>query len=210
METALKDVRALYGSYESIIEEVGSETIENRFNKIFSSMKEFIEDKKLEEDVFINTRILLIAILDCFTDLHRLKSFHQISEVNAFKEKAYESAWILRRKPIQVKSKVIESDYINEKFIYSYLMFYLLDGRTTISDANFLSENNQNKYNLAIKGFLNTLLYYLKFRDCSPQVLELMLMAFKAGEVTKDIEIEKKIQLENNKFDSDKKIKKKK
>ena len=69
-----------------------------------------------------------------------------------------------------------------------------MDGRNSISDANFLAENNQSEYNLAIKGFLNTLLYYLKFRDCSPQVLELMLMAFKAGEVIKAVEIEKKIQ----------------
>ncbi|MDE7087709.1 MAG: hypothetical protein K2O67_05920, partial [Clostridia bacterium] len=74
------------------------------------------------------------------------------------------------------------------------IMYFLMDGRNSISDANFLAENNQSEYNLAIKGFLNTLLYYLKFRDCSPQVLELMLMAFKAGEVIKAVEIEKKIQ----------------
>ncbi len=194
MEAALKDVKALYGSYGAIIDEIGSATIENRFNKILSAMGDFIKSKNSHVEMVINTRILLIAILDSYTDLSRLKSFHKINEVNTFKEKAYESAWILRRKPIQVNSKSIESDYINEKFVYSYLMLYLLNGRTTISDANFLSENSNSEYNLAIKGFLNTLLYYLKFRDCSPQVLELMLMAFKAGEVTKEIELEKKIQ----------------
>ncbi len=36
---------------------------------------------------------------------------------------------------------------------------------------------------IAFKNFLDTLYYYLKFRRCDAQSLELMLLAFKAGQI---------------------------
>ena len=36
---------------------------------------------------------------------------------------------------------------------------------------------------IAFKNFLNTLYYYLKFRKCDAQSIELMLLAFKAGQI---------------------------
>lgn len=41
------------------------------------------------------------AVLDYFTDINRLKHFHEISRTNLYKTKAYEISWLLRRRPIQ-------------------------------------------------------------------------------------------------------------
>lgn len=36
---------------------------------------------------------------------------------------------------------------------------------------------------IAFKNFLDTLYYYMKFRKCDAQSIELMLLAFKAGQL---------------------------
>ena len=38
----------------------------------------------------------------------------------------------------------------------------------------------------SFKNFLNTFYYYLKFRRCDAQSIELMLLAFKAGQLLFD------------------------
>lgn len=146
--------------------------------------------------LYVNERLLLIALLDYYMDVKRLKSLHQhINEINEYKSKAYEVAWILRRKPIQIlqfpMTKNQEAaqtydeqlDYVNEQFVFSYIMSFLvgdIDLLKILAESD--TKNNVND-TASIKGFVNTLLYYLKFRNCGAQELELMLMAFDAGNV---------------------------
>ncbi len=117
------------------------------------------------------------AVLDYFTDISRLKHFHKITRTNSFKVISYEISWLLRRKPLQVLEDGREElVYINEKFVLSYIMSYLthLVGTDFYDD---LKPKNQE----AFDGFIDSLYYYLKYRNCNSQALELALLSFGAG-----------------------------
>ena len=191
MSDGLDQIKALKETYESLIRLFGEIEIENRYKKFIDSIEEYLQYFCKQHDIkreifFVNRRMLLIAIFDFFTDVSRIKDFHQIVEVNEYKAKAYEAAWFLRRKPIQVidddPDSVNESvDYINEQFVFNYLLGFLIGGKDEIAKIKKSKKVNH------VKGFLDSLLYYLKFRECEPRALELMLTAFMAGEVVQNI-----------------------
>ena len=121
------------------------------------------------------------AGLDYFTDISRLKHFHQAKHINSLKVISYETYWLLRRKPIQILVEDETSDamaFLNEKFVFSRIAKYLMgDGKRVI-----LSPETK-------KGFLNyldSLFYYLKYRNYDAEMLEMMLMGFKAGVLVAD------------------------
>ncbi|MCI9604913.1 MAG: hypothetical protein HFH19_12150 [Ruminococcus sp.] len=103
--------------------------------------------------------------------------FLTFNKLNEIKIKAYETFWLLKRKPLQLKGQV-ENDkflYVNEKFLLTRLTSFMLG-----DDINkpIVGENST-----MFKNFLDTLYYYLKFRKCDAQSMELMLLAFKAGQL---------------------------
>ena len=103
--------------------------------------------------------------------------FLTFNKLNEIKIKAYETFWLLKRKPLQLKGQ-IEDDkflYVNEKFLLTRLTSFMLG-----DDINkpIVGENST-----MFKNFLDTLYYYLKFRKCDAQSMELMLLAFKAGQL---------------------------
>lgn len=169
----------LYEDYADILKEFGKKRIQDRFYYLYSSYEKFIIDGGLSEDVHINDFTLMHAILDYFTDVSRLKRFHKISRINTFKVVSYEISWLLRRKPLQVLTDDNEElVYINEKFILSYIISYL----TQLVGVDFyedLTPANQKSFD----GFIDSLYYYLKYRNCSSQALELALLSFGAGVV---------------------------
>lgn len=171
----LERIRVEYTSYGSLIDKVGLNKIEERYNKIEGIFQSFLKNAELESIFYLNKRILLIAILDFFSDILRLREYHSIKEINEIKMKAYETSWILRRKPIQVRPESLaglpENDYINEQAVFDYLTSYLLDGQK-IESAEIYEE---------MTGFFDTLYYYLRFRDCEPRALEMALHAFQVG-----------------------------
>ena len=118
------------------------------------------------------------ALFDYFSDVSRLKAYQKIRHINAIKIKAYETFWLIQRKPIQITAPQLEDDkiiYINEKFVLSRLVCYLLE-----DDINkpIVGESQQ-----AFQNFLDTLYYSFKFRRCDPQALEILILAFKAGQL---------------------------
>lgn len=167
----------LYDDYADILKEFGKNRIQERFSDIYMAYQKFIQKNNLENVVRINDFTLMHAILDYFTDISRLKRFHKISHTNTFKIVSYEISWLLRRKPLQI----LEDDdeelvYINEKFVLSYIMSYL----TELVGEDFydkLSQENQE----AFDGYIDSLFYYLKYRNCNSQALELALLNFGAG-----------------------------
>ena len=83
--------------------------------------------------------------------------------------------------PIQILVEDETSDamaFLNEKFVFSRIAKYLMgDGKRVI-----LSPETK-------KGFLNyldSLFYYLKYRNYDAEMLEMMLMGFKAGVLVAD------------------------
>ncbi len=103
--------------------------------------------------------------------------FLTFNKLNEIKIKAYETFWLLKRKPLQLKGQVEDDKflYVNEKFLLTRLTSFMLG-----DDINkpIVGENST-----MFKNFLDTLYYYLKFRKCDAQSMELMLLAFKAGQL---------------------------
>lgn len=177
----MNNIENTYINYEEIVSEFKPEVIQSRFEQIYEEMKAFIRRMGLEEIAKINAEILMQALLDYFSDVYRLKKYQKISHTNGIKIKAYETFWIVHRKPIQLTADELEDDkniYINEKFVLSRLVSYLLGDRVNMP----IIEEKQK----AFQSFLDTLYYYLKFRRCDPQSIELMILAFKAGQLLGD------------------------
>lgn len=177
----MKNIENTYVNYDEIVREFGEEVIKARFEQVFEEMQMFISTNQLEPIAKINQLVLTQALLDYFSDIYRLKKYQNIDHINEIKIKAYETFWLVQRKAIQLATDELEDDrmiYINEKFVLSRLVSYLLG-----DDVNkpLIAERQK-----AFQNFLDTLYYYLKFRRCDAQSIELMILAFKAGQLLGD------------------------
>ncbi|MFR7476061.1 hypothetical protein [Frisingicoccus sp.] len=170
-------ISTLYDNYSDIINEFGKSKIQERFQDLYIAYNKFIEDKQVNNSVQLNSFTLMHAVLDYFTDISRLKRFHKIKRTNSFKIIAYELSWLVRRKPLQIlEDDKEELVYINEKFILSYIMSYF----TQLVGFDFY-DKLEEKNKKAFDGYVNSLYYYLKYRNCSSQSLEFALLSFGAG-----------------------------
>jgi hypothetical protein len=166
------DIKSKYVSNSSIVKEFGEKYIQEKYDSILLAMNNFIQETNLK-NAEVNKAILWHVILDCYTDIYRMKSFHNVKEVNDIKITAYESYWLLKRKPLQiVKSDDEQSIFINEKFVLSLILSFIS------KDDN---DNLDILANEKMEYFTATLFYFLKYRIKNPQTLELMLLAFDAG-----------------------------
>lgn len=173
----MNNIENTYVKYDELVSAVGQEVINSRIQQISQEMLDFLKFNDLEEVAYINEMALTHATMDYFSDVQRLKDYQQIERINEIKIKAYETFWLLKRKPLQLKQQ-IEDDrllYVNEKFLLTRLTSFMLG-----EDINMPIVEEKS---IAFKNFLNTLYYYLKFRRCDAQSIELMLLAFKAGQV---------------------------
>ena len=104
-----------------------------------------------------------------------LKEFHSIEKVRTEKIFAYTVAWIVRRKPLQFKDYTdAEKDiYVNERFA-AYLM---LNECLLCGEKKLVSGEGRIK----LDEYIKLLLYYFKYRECNPQVIELAIESFKMG-----------------------------
>ena len=90
---------------------------------------------------------------------------------------AYTVAWIVRRKPLQfIKYSDVEKDiFVNERFAA-----YLMINECMAGDSKKYIDK---KYYGQLKEYSDLLLYYFKYRECNPQVIELAIESFKLGMV---------------------------
>lgn len=171
----MRNIENTYTSYEELVNKVGEEVIESRIKQIAFEMKEFLKSNELQDFVYIHEMLLTHAGMDYFSDIQRLKDYQKIEHINEVKIKAYETFWLLKRKPLQL-IKQLESDkwlYVNEKFLLVRLTNFMLQDNMNVPMAQ--------ERKAAFTNYLDTLYYYLKFRKTDAQALELMLLAFQAG-----------------------------
>lgn len=167
-----------------MIQEIGEIKLEESYKTCYETFLLFSKKMNFDETVVIDERILMHSICDAYADIARLKNFHQILNENGIKTLAYRCSWLLKRKPIKVLNNSVAEDlvYVNEKFVYFLIMSYLfteeIDIKSTDSDTT------------SIKNYLDSLLYYLKYRSCTPQVLEMIILSFEAGEIYKKLAYE--------------------
>lgn len=96
-------IHEIYSGYKDVVERFGEGKIQKRFMDLSQIYKEFLVKENLTGTVKVNSFMLIHAIMDYFTDISRLKDFHNIDFTNTYKTKAYEISWLLRRKPLQVR-----------------------------------------------------------------------------------------------------------
>lgn len=160
--------------YSDLINKFGIKEFKTRFEEIRKSAEDFLEKSGFERTVYCNERILSQLLLDYYSDIDRLKDFHNIERARTEKIFAYKISWIIRRKPLQYKDNFLDEIdvFVNERFAaYLLLNECLCCGKETVPP------NHQKELN----EYIDLLLYYFKYRDCNPQAIELAISSFKMG-----------------------------
>ena len=160
--------------YSDLINKFGIEEFKSRFEQIEKSAEEFIKESGFEETVYCNERILAQVLLDYYSDIERLKDFHDIKRVRTEKIFAYTISWIIRRKPLQYKNNAAEEKdiFVNERFAaYMMLNECMCGGKEIVSP----------EHKKDLDEYIDLLFYYLKYRECNPQTIELAISSFKMG-----------------------------
>lgn len=175
--TSLRYIKSTYEDYKDILKDFGSEVVQSRIDQILEEMKLFLTTYGFDDDVRIDLPSLTHAVMDYFSDIQRLKNYQKIEHVNSAKIKAYETFWILKRHPLSVVCDTDDDKYtfINEKFLVMRLSSYLMGDNI---DKPIVGNNRA-----VFDNFLGVLLYHLKYRDCSAQAMELMILSFEAGKI---------------------------
>ena len=162
----------------------GETKISSRYEALLIKLRAFIKQIDLCDYIYVDKNLLWQSVLDYFADIARLKKFHGIKRANEDKMWPYTGYWIIRRKPLQIKSdtKNIENymqlknelNFINEKFVLCFILKYLTYPKRVKTDCEVHLKNK-------IDIFIENLFYYFKYRKCDPQSIELTMYSFKAG-----------------------------
>lgn len=162
-------------SYIDLVKKVGNGEISGLFDWTYSMLNDFITKKKYQDNVIVSNDILKHVIIDYFVDIERLKEFQNIKEVHASKIYAYLGFWVLRHKPIQITSADGAADlvFLNEEFVSCSIRSYLFSEPENVA----ILENKRE----TVDNFVDTMLYYFKYREYSAKSIELMILAFQAG-----------------------------
>lgn len=161
-------------SYSYIVEKFGETTIINRYNWVLELINTYIKSCNIDNDVYVSTDILDHVIIDYYVDIDRLKRFQEIEYTNNTKIYAYLAYWLLRHKPIQIKNTESHDHiFINEQFVAEMIQSFLFDYPSTV----IIKEEKEE----SIKDFLETLVYYFKYREYTAQSIELIILGFLAG-----------------------------
>lgn len=166
-------------NYQAMLQDIGVEKFTERFQELYETMSRFLAESGYSEHVQCNERILLAVLLDYWADIYRLKDFHLIEKARTEKIFSYLIAWIVRRKPLQfVHYTETEKDiYVNERFAT-----FLLLNECLLCGEKIIENRNIEKLN----DYIELIMYYFKYRECNPQVLELLIRSFEMGTYTLD------------------------
>jgi len=162
--------------YHFLIEKFGDK-ISERIQVLWDETNKIIKGRSLEEKVRIDKESFENAILDYFTDVVRIKELHNIKTINMNKLYAYEMYWLLRRRPVHCIVPITNSLDLNEKIIISIFIPKIL----VEAGVPYTPETQNENTRKHINTFTNLLFYNLKYRQYTPQSLELMLEAFLCG-----------------------------
>lgn len=162
-------------TYEYLVKKFDEETIKSRHKWISDILITWIDQHDYSQRVEVMAEQIDQILIDYFVDIDRLKEFSEIETTNTVKIYAYMAYWILRRKPLQVVTQGAAEDlvFINENLVTDFLLSYVYDNPASISIV--ASQRDQ------VGLFEDTLLYFLKYRTVTPQIIEMLLLAFQAG-----------------------------
>jgi hypothetical protein len=166
--------------YVDLFDKIGKEKLTSRYETQLTIAADFIEKMGYQDIVRIDELTLFYATFDYFSDILRLKSYHGIECIAEEKRVAYETYWLLRRKPFQKIKSGEDGVYVNEQFAVSNILHYLND--------NCLDHNGVDLILTlpTMQFFTETLFYYFKYRQLNAQMIEMVILSFKAGRVYSD------------------------
>lgn len=162
-------------TYSYLVSRFGESTIQSRHEWLSRILLSWVEQKAYSEKIAIMSEQVDHILIDYFVDIDRLKEFSEIETTNSIKIYAYLAYWILRRKPLQVITTDTAEDlvFVNENMVADFLLSFVYDNPAGVPIINSQSEQ--------LGLFEDTLRYFLKYRTITPQVVEVMLLAFQAG-----------------------------
>lgn len=176
-------IHTQYEKPQALIDEFcdKDEKLKVRYSAIYTDMTNYIKASGYEDKVLINELSLGYALIDYFEDIRRLKNFHHVPHINSIKLIAYMAYWLLRRKPLQVVALEKEILYVNERFVLAYVLDFLNDDQSHILERE----------NEGLRAFTESLLYFFKYRQFNAQTIEMIILAFFAGQIyqSKDMDI---------------------
>jgi hypothetical protein len=173
-EPANIHIKAEYVGYTKEIEAFTEKRIVDRYHRLLVSAQDFIQGMGYNDHVVCNETLLMLTVLGYYSDIIRLKDFHEIDRANDIKILAYETSWLLKRKPLQIKDTNNQKySFCNEQFAYSQITLWLK--KENVQKGTEILAND------GLQFFSDNLFYHLKYRNHDPQTLELMLVSFMAG-----------------------------
>ena len=98
----MNNIENTYANYDKLIDLIGEEVIKHRFMQLDQEMNTFLSINNLQEIAYVNEIALDHAIMDYYSDIQRLKDYQDIEYINEIKIKAYETFWLLKKKPNQL------------------------------------------------------------------------------------------------------------
>ena len=87
------NIASTYGNYDKLLEEFGEEVVQERIASLIDECARFLERMKAQDKIKVDERLIAHAVLDYFSDISRLKAFHDIDRVNDIKVFSYEAHW---------------------------------------------------------------------------------------------------------------------
>ncbi len=161
-------------TYEFIVDYFTEEKVQSRYEWLYNLMSDYLQAEKIQDIVCISEDILNHVIIDYYVDIYRLKEFQDIETTHDSKIYAYLIAWIIRHKPLQIPSEDADKyAFVNEMFSVELLKSYLFKNPQNVSIVNVSREDMDN--------FVETLLYFFKYREYSAKSIEMIILAFEAG-----------------------------
>lgn len=163
-------------NYRSFLEGADKgKNFSDRFRQLLDTANTFISEAGYKDYVECNERIMMHVLLDYYDDIYRLKEFHGIEHVRTEKIIAYTVAWIIRRKPLQFKKYPDkERDiFVNERFA----AFLMINECMSDDTHKYIKPEYRDK----LMEYRDLVFYYMKYRECNPQAIELAIESFKMG-----------------------------
>ena len=87
----MNTIEKIYTNYDGLLEEFSEEVIQSRYAVFYEEIEEFAKSLGIREKIQISESLLSHAVLDYFTDISRLKHFHQAKHINSLKVISYET-----------------------------------------------------------------------------------------------------------------------
>ena len=148
-----------------------SKRILNRFSALYVEIQEYITRCGAAGYARINVKLLGKALVDYFEDIERLKLYEGMERVNEAKVYAYQTFWLMRRKPIQI---IEQKDFPETGLYLNEFIFACMLVSAMYKEAG-LDTGKKDKRRM---DFIDLLEYNFKYRTYTQKSLELMVEAF--------------------------------